>query len=415
MKLFLQRLSKIVFLYLIFPVISVAQNIKRENNHHIHHKLNDEIVMIITSTGVGNHKFIRDRIIPSARTWMKHLANVFVILEDTFEVRFAMRHCEHTNTHNVTSFNCNNEPIYVLSRRCSSDYYKASSACCKFDEGINFVKSQKHIYDRMKFLLQGDDDTFWRVDQLERWLAVVEKSVDKSIPLVGNTDNSLSPEDVKKDGGGVWHIKGCNEIHGNGWYQPLMLSRAAVDLIVVGTAKYGATETCTAFEVSQDVGLAIFFWLYQLQHIKMPGVVINGNHLGSSVFKPDQMAVHDIKHIDQDDCEGKKEWPQELRYDQAVSIGCGKIGTSGPFHNSTMKADMYDAFAWFAMNGKNVSVDIENENDFIAVKKDNVTHIMPTIRTLNGYDTTKHSEKYNITKEWKAFTFADCMIPGSVG
>jgi hypothetical protein len=77
----------------------------------------------------------------------------------------------------------------VLSRRCSSAYYIASSACCKFDEGVNFVKSQQHIYDRMKFLLQGDDDTFWRVDQLERWLAVVEKSVDKSIPLVGNTDN----------------------------------------------------------------------------------------------------------------------------------------------------------------------------------------------------------------------------------
>jgi hypothetical protein len=83
-----------------------------------------------------------------------------------------------------------------------------------------------------------------------------------------------------------------------------MLSRAAVDKISVGTAKYGATETCSAFEVSQDVGLPILFWLYQLEHIHMPGVDINGQHRGEAVFRPDLMAVHDIKPSQDEDCDG---------------------------------------------------------------------------------------------------------------
>lgn len=118
--------------------------------------MNDEIVMIVTSTGKNSQHYIRERIIASARTWMKDLANVYVILEDTFEVRFSMRHCEHVDHKDVTSFICR-----VLSRKCNDEYYNSNSACCKFDEGINFIKSQKNVYDRMKYVVQGDDDTFW--------------------------------------------------------------------------------------------------------------------------------------------------------------------------------------------------------------------------------------------------------------
>jgi recombinational DNA repair protein RecT len=75
---------------------------------------------------------------------------------------------------------------------------------------------------------------------------------------------------------------------------------------------------------------------------------------------------------------------------------------------------MYDAFAWFAKNGKEISVGIKNENNFIEVKNDNVTYIMPSIRTLNGYETTEHSKKNDITKEWKKFTMDDCANKGKI-
>jgi hypothetical protein len=96
----------------------------------------------------------------------------------------------------------------------------------------------------------------------------------------------------------------------------------------------------------------------------MPGVEINEDYEGLPVFKPDQMVVHDIKPTDHEDCEGtKNKWTNDLKYDQAVSIGCGKIGTPGPYHNYTAHADMYDAFAWFTKNGK----DVFTKSDFIEV------------------------------------------------
>ena len=41
----------------------------------------DNVVMMIASTGTSNGKYFRDRIIPSARTWMRFLKHVFVIIE----------------------------------------------------------------------------------------------------------------------------------------------------------------------------------------------------------------------------------------------------------------------------------------------------------------------------------------------
>ena len=52
---------------------------------------NDEVVMIIRSTYKKHGMYMRDRIIPSSRTWMRGLINVFVVLEDTFEVRSYLR------------------------------------------------------------------------------------------------------------------------------------------------------------------------------------------------------------------------------------------------------------------------------------------------------------------------------------
>jgi hypothetical protein len=54
--------------------------------------LNEDIVMIVASTGQDSGAFFRDRIIPSTRTWMLLLKHVFVVIEDTNEARFNFRH-----------------------------------------------------------------------------------------------------------------------------------------------------------------------------------------------------------------------------------------------------------------------------------------------------------------------------------
>lgn len=46
--------------------------------------LPENVIVMIASTGNNNGKYFRDRIIPSARTWMRYLPHVFVIVEGLF-------------------------------------------------------------------------------------------------------------------------------------------------------------------------------------------------------------------------------------------------------------------------------------------------------------------------------------------
>jgi hypothetical protein len=83
---------------------------------------NQEVAVFITSTGAKHGVYLRDRIMPSSRTWMRQLYNIYVILEDTFELRHSFRHCKRQDAYNTTQtyFICpNEEPIYLLTRKVS--------------------------------------------------------------------------------------------------------------------------------------------------------------------------------------------------------------------------------------------------------------------------------------------------------
>ena len=50
----------------------------------------------------------------------------------------------------------------------------------------------------------------------------------------------------------VWCLcAGCSEIKSGGWYQPMMLNRAAVEAVKGAAKAYAATQICTAYKISQ--------------------------------------------------------------------------------------------------------------------------------------------------------------------
>lgn len=112
---------------------------------------------------------------------------------------------------------------------------------------------------------------------------------------------------------------------------------------------------CTSFDVSQDIGLGVFFWQHQLYHTHMPGVNMNVDHLGTAVFAPKMLAVHGVrKSLDREDCEGRNGsvW-KGLRWDQEMAVGCGAVGRPNPGHDSEAhEADAYDATRWFEVHGE---------------------------------------------------------------
>eukprot|EP01036_Dinobryon_divergens_P033772 gene33772-43641_t len=238
--------------------------------------LNSQVTVVITSTAVRTNEYLRSRIVPSIRTWMKDFVNVYVIIEDTTEVRFDFRHCKFFDSPHFTSFSCPNEIKYILTRKCTSDYYIGKGICCKNDDAINFLVEHPNLFSHSQFVIVGDDDVYFRGDQMLRWLAAVARSGINHLPIVANSrpSNHFSA---------VSHIQKLR----NG-------ENAAVKKISAGTAQYGMSETCTEFDVSQDAGLGIFFWLYELYHIQIP------NPTESVVDKheltPTDLYKHGVKH-----------------------------------------------------------------------------------------------------------------------
>lgn len=46
--------------------------------------------------------------------------------------------------------------------------------------------------------------------------------------------------------------------------------------------------------------MEVYAWILQFYHVQLPSIEINGGHKGVSIFKPNLLAVHAIKHDDQD-------------------------------------------------------------------------------------------------------------------
>ena len=227
------------------------------------------------------------------RTWMKMFANVFVIIEgldsvyllicpvflpvsifcdieiDTFAVRYSMRHCVISDFIFYTSFDCPNEPTFILSRNCTNEYYGANGPCCKVDDGINYlVNDRPKLFEHIKFILHCDDDEYWRADQTLKWLAAVQSSGINHFPIIANGD----PYTVRPLNAGLWGWDNCKEVKSGGWYQPMMINHAALEKMGRAVRAYGLKATCRGFDVTHDVGVGPFAWQLGLNHIFIPAI-----------------------------------------------------------------------------------------------------------------------------------------------
>jgi hypothetical protein len=133
---------------------------------------------------------------------------------------------------------------------------------------FNFLMNEPDnipFFSSLKYVLQADDDLFIRVDQFLRWISYVEKSGLAYLPIVGNNVGT------RPNARGVWHILGCGEITQTGWYHPFFINKPAMEKLRIASASWGYMDTCKSFNVSQDVGGSVYFWLFGFYHIRIPG------------------------------------------------------------------------------------------------------------------------------------------------
>mmetsp|Transcript_12265 Transcript_12265/g.20506 ORF Transcript_12265/g.20506 Transcript_12265/m.20506 type:complete len:393 (+) Transcript_12265:606-1784(+) len=392
---------------------------------------------------------------------MKYFANVLVVVEDTFQFRYDMRHCFREETPSYTTFKCHNEPTFLLSRNCTNEYYGAKGPCCKVDDAFNYLVNEKRdtLFAHIKYLIHCDDDMYWRPLQVLRWMAALENTGTGNYPLIGN--NQIG--DPKPNG--AWNVRNCKEIHTTGWYQPLFLSRAALQLLSVPSKAYALRDMCKNFDCTHDAGFGLLGWMLGLFHVKMPGTIINFRKEGLKALKPTDMAMHAVKLYRNETCAffGKKKHP-DAEYNQRMVIGCGDLHQPIPNHRPDLGMSMYDVHNWYKQNGVNITFDFKNhefKDQFVVVNNitgkvvhriwrwskvatdkktgtyysDEVSkgvitprghfHLQeneyidkifaPVMQHLSGYQKTEHGKTHNITSKWVPYGMNDCNPKGSKG
>lgn len=201
------------------------------------------------------------------------------------------------------------------------------------------------------------------------------------------------------------HKRKCKEIFSNGWFQPTVLNKAALNKYSDLSKSFATFDLCKAFNVYQDVAIGIIAWMLQLYHIYIPYSyeINNPNTLeksGSSFI-----ALHHIRNLKYDDCDFQ--YHSNSKYNQSIAIGCGDVDHNLPHHNIKTSLNMYDVYNKILNEVKeNKFAGFEfNKDDWIEIAN---KQYYPILRFLDGYNRTKHYQNYNITEKWKVYGLNNC-------
>lgn len=167
-------------------------------------------VLVVSRWSYGEDRYTR-RILPAADTWMRLLANVFVMVEDLFHARHAFRSCPSSQLGRFTTFSCANEPTVVLSDACS--HYPLNSQeeySCKVDELLLYVSLRKDLFQDLRFVVITSDEYYFRVDVLFRWLGFVDRSEANHLPLIAFNANSKEAGTLRCSAKGIEHCSYLN-------------------------------------------------------------------------------------------------------------------------------------------------------------------------------------------------------------
>jgi hypothetical protein len=327
-----------------------------------------------------------------------------VVVEDTAVTRMMLRYCHMADGLLYTTFDCPGEATYLLTRNCTEQYYVAIGICCKVDSALDYlIYDNLELYKKIEYAFVIDDDEFIRLDQLFRWIYLLDDANINTLPIVGNSYGGSNAD------GGVWHQKRCSNVHTMGWYQPMMLNKKAIEVVSTSIKAQGITQTCLAFEASQDVSIGVWAWQHELYHIHIPRSRSPG-HGELKNMDPRSVFVHGIRHSKSDKCDGgeEEEWKQtRIRYNQTIMVGCGSIDQAVPTHDRNRHMDMYDVWNYYAVNGSDISFYKNYEDDLSDWTRVN-GHWNLDITKLEGYNKTDHYQKYKSSGEWKSFSPRDC-------
>lgn len=381
---------------------------------------------------------------------------------DTFQVRFAMRHCSVVDYGRHTAFKCHHEPFYLLAHDCSRiPHTPMERRDCKLDESLDYLlNSTKDQFAATRYVLFASDDMYVRPDQLVRWLKAVDRSGVAQYPIIASSDKKLSRRS------GLPGVEGCSEIRTRTYSLPFALNHAMLEKMRPAVGRHGIQSLTSNFNTTYDVAVGVLAWMLGANHMLMASVNDNPLHRGALGFKPADMLMLHVRRSPLERCDDGKDskWQMSERFEQSVVIGCGDLARPAPRHLPIDGADMYDAWEYFKKHGKDIPLGQAGVNGFVEshvlVDAEHTvrhvlhatatgtweanlhnwhtyftghvylfngtrheisrgerltTRVVPRLMPLTGYSGTTHSARYEATHEWLAYSLRDCSVGGLRG
>lgn len=209
-------------------------------------------------------------IFPSLETWHPtHTAPYYIVLSQQWKDKWD--DLIQTNA-NFTKYASRMQPIFV---DCPEGKF-GDSPCCKQDRGLSTLLEL--VEEQFDFYVYMDDDVYIRHNYLQQLLSMV--SPDEVVIFVGGLIRKrLGQSGYLKKQKRIYHCSEDDDMK-YPWGQPVIYTKAAISLLRSGFAQEGIRRQCQEYNVTHDVGNAIFHFMYQLSFIYTPVAVFTGAYLG---------------------------------------------------------------------------------------------------------------------------------------
>jgi hypothetical protein len=227
-----------------------------------------EGLAIIMFSHLATAERFRNLFFPAVETWWQNETEpLYIVLANRWKAAYQ----ELCHDHNCSQF----YPLWV---DCPESIF-GESPCCKQEKGLLALPKS------YEWTLFADDDMYFKTGTLRRYLThilAIDPAETYLITAAGVSAKFL----------GQWGYVGTRGLYQCSalddfrypWGQPVIYSRAALNLITPGLRAGGLVKQCLEFQVTHDVGNAIFHWMYQIPDYSIKVHMFPNNVVASEAF-----------------------------------------------------------------------------------------------------------------------------------
>jgi hypothetical protein len=241
----------------------------------------------ITFSHLSNASQFESTVLEAVNTWVPSDSKYFVVLNQKWQEVFdqwkeqKQQQQQQQGQKMLEGVVNRIQPIYVDCPEARS----GESPCCKQQKGLVEFDKTYNVDKSFDWIVYMDDDVYLQPNVLEAYiktLPIIMPDLNKYVRE--NGDPMLIAASIPFRLGRAGYLRGpsagyrCSrdEDFQYPWGQPAIYNQAALQLVIPGLQLNGLVQQCLEYNVTHDVGNAIFHWMYSIPSTRIRSVNFKG-------------------------------------------------------------------------------------------------------------------------------------------